>query len=149
MHSFKDNAGRSWNVVVNAATVKRVRERIGVNLVDILGGDLLQRLITDPIALADVVFAVCEPDMKKANVTSEAFGEAMAGDSIDEATKALLEAFSDFLPTTEARANLARAVDVIYRMMGRVQEAVAAKLEGVDVDRAISEISGRSPRQGE
>ena len=34
MKTFKDNADRSWTIEVNVATVKRVRDLVGVDLLE-------------------------------------------------------------------------------------------------------------------
>ena len=39
MKTFTDTAGRAWDVVVNVDTIKRVRDLLGVNLLDIVEPD--------------------------------------------------------------------------------------------------------------
>jgi hypothetical protein len=61
MRTFKDNAGRTWSLTLSVWTVKKVRDLLGVDLLD-LGGEsatgssdkkpgLLFRLIADPVLL--------------------------------------------------------------------------------------------------
>ena len=54
MRQFKDNAGRDWNLAVNVAGIKRLRDLLDVDLMQVIEGDLLQRLYADPILLVDV-----------------------------------------------------------------------------------------------
>ena len=59
MPSFKDTHGREWLVTLNVAHVKRVRERLGINLADLQEGNLLSRL-ADPVTLVDVLFVLVQ-----------------------------------------------------------------------------------------
>ena len=93
MRTFKDNAGRTWSLTLSVWTVKKVRDLLGVDLLD-LGGEsasaqkpgLLFRLISDPVLLVDVLYVVCKDQADSASVTDEQFGRAMGGDAIDAAT---------------------------------------------------------------
>lgn len=98
MHAFKDKLGRDWSVVVDLNTVKRVRGLLSVNLLDVVGGDLLKQLATDPEMLANVVYAVCKPEADAKGVSDEQFGAGLVGDAIALATDALLEELADFFP---------------------------------------------------
>ena len=98
MKTFKDNAGRTWTVDVNIATVKRVKSLLKVDLTDAVEGKLLDRFILDPILLCDVIYVICKPEADKEKITDEQFGQAMAGDAIEHATEALLEELINFFP---------------------------------------------------
>lgn len=111
MKSFTDNLGRAWTLVVNVATIKRVRALCGVDLNSIIEVEdgkpttkLLERLSTDPVLLVDVLYAVCKPECDSKNVTDEDFGAAMAGDAIENATAALLDEVIDFFPAAKRLA---------------------------------------------
>lgn len=111
MKSFTDNLGRAWTLVVNVATIKRVRALCGVDLNSIIEVEdgkpttkLLERLSTDPVLLVDVLYAVCKPECDSKNVSDEDFGAAMAGDAIENATSALLDEVIDFFPAAKRLA---------------------------------------------
>lgn len=111
MKSFTDNLGRAWTLVVNVATIKRVRALCGVDLNSIIEVEdgkpttkLLERLSTDPVLLVDVLYAVCKSECDSKNVTDEDFGAAMAGDAIENATAALLDEVIDFFPAAKRLA---------------------------------------------
>jgi len=53
--TFTDNSERLWNVEINVAAVKRVRDLAGVDLLEIVEGKLIERLIRDPILLCEIV----------------------------------------------------------------------------------------------
>jgi hypothetical protein len=95
--SFTDNSGRTWELMIDVPTLRRVKQITGVNLSSILkpgGSDAL----TDPVTLADVLYVVCQPAADAANVSDEDFGRSLRGDAIDAAGTALLEAVADFMP---------------------------------------------------
>jgi hypothetical protein len=111
MKTFQDKNGRTWTITINVGAMKRVRVLCGVDLFNIVElddkqnpkTDLLDRLSSDPILLVDVIYAVCKDEADKNNISDEAFGCAMSGDSIDAATDALLDEIVDFFPTAKRR----------------------------------------------
>lgn len=109
MKTFRDNKRRVWTLEVNVAAIKRVRGLCKVDLNSIVEVDsenrptahLLEQLSSDPVLLVDVLYAICKPDADKQGVTDEEFGEAMAGDAIEQATEALLDEIVDFFPSAK------------------------------------------------
>lgn len=128
MESFKDNKDRSWDVDVTVATIKRVRARLDVDLLDVDDGELIRRLITDPILLVDIIYVVCEPQARDRNVSDEDFGEALAGDAIAGATKALLDSLVSFSPSPKDRDAMSRVMQATWDLMDRARDSVQAKL---------------------
>jgi hypothetical protein len=108
MAKFKDNQNREWVVEITVATIKRVRSLLGVDLLQIAEGKLTDAILSDPVMLVDVLYAVCKPEAEAGGVSDEDFGRAMAGDAIDSATQALLEALASFFPSR--RGELLRRV---------------------------------------
>jgi len=150
--TFTDNAGRVWTVAINVNAIKRVRALANVNLLEVIEGTLLERLIRDPVLLCDVVYAVCKPEADKIGVSDEEFGQAMAGDAIDQATKTLLEELVGFSPSRQARINLQRILETTWRVMNKAHEAVAARIDSGEIERAAEQLlatssssSGSSP----
>lgn len=144
MKTFIDNAERTWSLSVNVAAIKRVRAFCDINLLDIITLDsenkpdagLLERLSSDPVLLVDVLYAVCKPEADARNVSDEAFGQAMSGDSIELATRALLEEIVDFFPQGKRRV-----FQKVLTATRRFEEATAKKLQELmdsgEIDRAL------------
>jgi biotin synthase-related radical SAM superfamily protein len=150
--TFKDNKGREWKIEVTVATIKRVRDLLEVDLLELLEGKLIERLIRDPVLLCNVVYAVCRPQAEAEQITDEDFGAAMAGDAIDNATKALLEELVNFSPSPKDRANLIQVLETTWAAMDRARELIAEKIAGGEVTKAIEQAlaelgpsSGSSP----
>jgi len=137
MRSFKDNAGRQWSVEINVATLKRVRGLTGTDLMQVIEGTLIEKLIRDPVLLCDVVYAICKPeaDTRTPPVSDEEFGRAMAGDAIEAATTAVLEELVGFCPSPRDRANLGRVLQAMKKVMERARDLVEKKLDGGELDR--------------
>jgi len=155
MKTFKDNEGRSWNVSVNVAAMKRVKTLLNLNLMDAVESDLIQRLATDPMLLCDVIYAICKPDADKRNVSDEQFGQSMAGDVIEHATVALLEELVDFFPDAK-RQVLRKAVEKFKKVQTRAVETADKYLDSPifekrieDALKNITDFSGNLPESSE
>ena len=137
MRSFKDNAGRQWSVEINVAALKRVRGLTGTDLMQVIEGTLIEKLIRDPVLLCDVVYAICKPeaDTRTPPVSDEEFGKAMAGDAIEAATTAVLEELVSFCPSPRDRANLGRVLQATTKVMERARDLVQKKLDSGELDR--------------
>jgi len=136
MKTFKDNASREWTVEINVAALKRVKSLTDVDLLGVLDGTLIERLIGDPVLLCDVVYAVCKPQADEREVSDEDFGRAMAGNAIEHATGALLEELVSFCPSPRDRANLGRVLKATRDVMDKARDIVEARLESGELERA-------------
>jgi hypothetical protein len=148
MQSFKDNQGRQWSVEINVTAIKRVRGLTGEDLMQVIEGTLIEKLIRDPVLLCDVVYATCKPEADARNVSDEEFGKAMAGDAIEAATTAVLEELVGFCPSPRDRANLGRVLQATRKVMERARDLVEKKLDSGELDRLadrlLSEGSGEA-----
>ena len=155
MKTFTDNMGRTWTLVVNVATIKRVRALCGVDLNSIVevedgkpSAKLLERLSGDPVLLVDVLYAVCRPECEQKGVSDEDFGAAMAGDAVEQATDALLDEVIDFFPAAK-RAAFQRILSASRRFGEAARQRMEAMLaDGKFEERLVSELerlTGLSP----
>lgn len=147
MKTFTDNAGRTWTVAINIDAIKRVRALLDVDLLEIVDGKLVERLIRDPVLLCDVVYVLCKPEADAQGVSDEQFGQAMAGDVIEHATRAVLEELVDFSPSPRDRATLGRVLKTTYAVMDRARDMIDARLDSGELDRVIEQAlqtAGRS-----
>ena len=136
MKSFNDNAGRTWTVQINVDAIKRVRDLVNVNLLEVVDGKLLERLISDPILLCDVIYALCKVDADQKNISDVDFGRAMGGDAIETATTALLEELVDFFPPAR-RKLLAKALGKLRALEIAAIKAVDAKLDSAELEQRM------------
>jgi len=144
MMTFNDNAGRSWTVAMNVWALKRVRDSLGVDLLDLGDADgkpedqLLYRLVADPVLLVDVLYVACKPEADERQVGDEDFGKAMAGDAIDHATKALLEEIADFIPNPRDRARARKVIEATWTMIDRAQDVLDGRVDA-DLEKGMAE----------
>ena len=59
---------------------------------------------TDPVMLADIIYAICKPQADEKNITDEQFGGLLNGNAIAEATEAFIEELIDFFPPAKQGA---------------------------------------------
>mgnify|MGYP001318999647 CR=1 FL=1 len=118
---FDDNNNRRWHVSVNVASIKRVKALLGVDLLAITDGNLLERIIGDPVQLCDILYALCQPQAQLDEVTDEQFGQGLCGDSIEHATTALLESLADFFPSGKRQ--------VLHKALAKIREVEAKAIE--------------------
>ena len=136
MRNFIDSSGRVWVVDVSVTTIKRVRTLTGVNLLDVIQGELIEQLSSDPILLADCLYAVCQPQAVREGVSDEAFGQSLAGDVIDRATTALLEGLIEFFPEPKRRL-LEKATAKYRQVQTQALALVEAKLDSPELEAKI------------
>ena len=143
--SFTDSLGRAWTLVVNVATIKRVRALCGVDLNTIVevedgkpSAKLLEKLSSDPVLLVDVLYAVCKPECDQRNVSDEDFGAAMAGDAVEQATDALLDEVIDFFPEAKRKV-FQKILGASRRFEAKSKEALATLLNDPEFDAKIDQ----------
>lgn len=148
MKTFLDNAGRTWTVTVNVDAIRRVRGLIQVDLLEVIEGKLLERLLADPILLCDVIYCLCKPEADAQGVADSDFGRAMAGDAIDGATTALLEELVGFFPQ-EKRRVLSKAMAKLRNLQTAALQVVEARLDSPELEarlrQQLGSLSGSAP----
>lgn len=113
MRIFKDKNGQDWQIVLNVHQMKRIRAALGIDLVNVITldkegvvkVDMIDRIANDPCLLVDILWVLVEEQAKAINVTDEQFGAALAGESIENATKAFLDELVDFSPERNASSS--------------------------------------------
>jgi hypothetical protein len=147
MKTFNDNAGRTWTVTINVDAIKRVKSLLSVNLLEAVEGKLLERLVSDPVLLCDVIYAVCKPEADAKGVSDEDFGRSMAGDAIDLATTALLEELVDFFPQQRRRL-LRKALEKLRKLESMALTAAETRLDSPELERQMQELLAPSKVEG-
>lgn len=136
MHTFSDNAGRTWTIVIHVAAIKRVRGLLNVDLYKLVddGFKSLGELLGDPVRLVDVLYVLCQDEAHARHVSDEEFGRAMYGDAIHQATEAFLEELIDFFPDPKGRNSLRKIVDESRKVRRRLMDRVEQVLASFDAD---------------
>lgn len=101
MRTFKDRNEDEWKFDLNITSMEHVQQQLGVNMM--LDDRLLLTLGESPILLRDVLFVLCKEQADERTVTLEDFGKALSGNSIMDATTALMGELVDFCPSPARR----------------------------------------------
>lgn len=145
MHTFADTQGRTWTVTINVDVIRRVRSLLNINLLEAIEGRLLERLITDPVLLCDILFVVIQPEAIAKVVSDEDFGRSLGGDVLDLATTALLEELVDFFPSAK-RTVFRKALIKLKQLETLAIETATQRLESSELEeRMKAAISGTQP----
>ena len=159
MRTFKDNKGRTWEIALNVWQMKRLRDTLGIDLVNVIGTsadgsvrvDTIDRIASDPCLLVDILWVCVEEEAKAAGVTDEQFGRSLAGDAIEDATRAFLDELVDFFPGAK-RLFLKKAVELSRKYAGEMTVALEKALEDPELERRVEESmrsSASSPASSE
>lgn len=129
MSTFKTADGLEWQVAVNVATVKRVRELAGVNLLGLVGDQkAVGELFADDVKFCEVLCAVIRPQLEAAGKSDDDFFGAIDGQVIEAAAEALLREIVNFFQEPR-RTLLKKAMDKYQTAYRKVREEGAAAAE--------------------
>ena len=133
MRTFKDNTGREWQIALSIGSAKRIKDALGIDLLDPSG---VQRLADSPYDVANTLFVLCQEQATAAGISDEQFGGKLSGDSIDDATDALMLEIVDFFPKRQREA-----LRTLLAKLGTAKDAAAnlatTKVNSPQMDQAI------------
>ena len=146
MHIFTDNKGRKWDIVLNVNQMKRVRAVLGIDLVNVITldakgevkVDLIDRIANDPCLLVDILCVLTEKQAASLGVSDIQFGESLAGDAIEEATKAFLDELVDFFPGAK-RLFLQKAVTLARKYTLEMTSALEKALSNPELEKRVAQ----------
>lgn len=128
MKIWTDNKGRQWRVSVTVATIKRVRDLTGIDLMGICDGTLVAKLAGDPIALVDVLYAVVHPQAMENKVDDNEFADGIGGDCIQAGLDALMTELIDFFPAPK-KSVFARVWEGLKQVEAKAVNQAMSKVE--------------------
>jgi hypothetical protein len=144
----RDAKGGTWDIIINVSSMRRVRDLVGVNLMDVAGGEILNNLSKDPVLFVDVLYAILKPQAEAKKITDEEFGESLNGDALDEASKELVEGLISFFP--RAKGNVMRlAAERMETLTAMMLEQAEKNLSNLDLDSLAGSGSIDSPESVE
>lgn len=133
MASFRDNAGRTWTIVVNFATACRIEDEAGVDIRKIFDQRSEDHArIQRPSSMFRTICAAIRDEMNARGVTEDDIGRAMDGDAIAAAEVAVHEAAIDFFPKSMREKILTAYRNQIRIGMQVAEMSLDQALSGVD-----------------
>lgn len=134
MHTFTDNAGNVWSIVVNVTAIKRVRGLLGIDLYALVddGCKPLGKLVSDPVQLCDVLYVLCKDEADSRKITDEDFGRALYGDVLGQAADALISELFCFFPEERTRESLKKVVQASRKVRDHLLDHVTTQIDQID-----------------
>lgn len=163
MQTVKDNEGRPWMIQISLAAVGRIAELVKVDRevavsrpdgsvgkatesvpfqVDHPGmfGETLGTLRSNFLALGETAYAVCKPQADEKKITREQFLDGLAGDSLEEIRKAILDELLAFFPPS-VRGTLRILRAKFEEVSEALLETAEQQLASVDPKSAATSLS--------
>jgi hypothetical protein len=134
---YELTVNRTWSTAISVNAIRRVKELVGINLLEVFDGEMLAPLADDPVLLVNTLYAVCKPQADERDVSDEAFGELLVGDTIELAAAALVRGIADFFPK-DRRAVLDRLWAATRRTRSEAIQMATDKLDSPLVEQAIT-----------
>lgn len=128
---FTDTLNRRWTTTVNLATLRRVKDLTGVDLLSEIQLANLPAFVSDVLRVASVVYAVIKPQTDQAHLSEEQFYEALDDGKLSEAFSALMAGVAFFFPPAQ-RQILLRILDAIDQQYSRRDQQLASMLPELD-----------------
>ena len=129
MKIWKDAEGHSYETKITVAEIRDVKTELGINLMDIATGDLLQRISEDVILLCDILYVINRSQAKEYGIDDVQFGRNLYGDALEEATRAFMEEMINFFPNQRTRQLLTKAMTKGQERMDKALDLAEKSLE--------------------
>lgn len=89
MHTFKDANGKEWSIHLDVTVTRKIRSSTNVDL-HMLDKDSITRLTTNDETLVDVLYVICEDQIKAEGLDAKGFACCLIGETLDDACDALM-----------------------------------------------------------
>lgn len=129
MKIWKDAEGHAYETKITVAEIRDVKTELGINLMDIATGDLLQRISEDVILLCDILYVINRSQAKEYGIDDVQFGRNLYGDALEEATRAFMEEMINFFPNQRTRQLLTKAMTKGQERMDKALDLAEKTLE--------------------
>ncbi len=144
MKVFKDNTGRSWEVLITISTVKRIKGMIDIDILDVnKKGNIFDKVADDPVFLCDLLYVVCKPQADQLKVTDIQFGECMGGAAIEDGTIAFMEELTGFFPKAKRRA-LRKVLEKQEEANGIASEKAIQQMDSMDIAAKVDKVIAKA-----
>ena len=129
MKIWKDAEGHAYETKITVAEIRDVKTELGINLMDIATGDLLQKISEDVILLCDILYVINRSQAKEYGIDDVQFGRNLYGDALEEATRAFMEEMINFFPHQRTRQMLTKAMTKGQERMDKALDLAEKSLE--------------------
>lgn len=137
MATWKDKNGKEWNCEITIKTLKQIKQRLGIDLLELQ--ESIKKLIANKYLLCNVLYLAHEDICKQLNITDEDFGGLLVGDTIDDATKALIDSLISFFPVQQ-REMLAKITNKREQVMAAIYQKMGQEIDNLPMEKVVEEI---------
>jgi hypothetical protein len=138
---FTDAKGDKWVVEITIGTIRRIKRSLNADFGNPLVGNPapLTRFHLDIAFIVDVIFVVCEDELKSRGITDLEFAERFSGDASYTAYIAFLEALGDFFQQAR-RPEVTIAIQKMQEKVAKAVEMAAATVQSPEFDQEIDAV---------
>ena len=129
MKIWKDAEGHAYETKITVAEIRDVKTELGINLMDIATGDLLQKISEDVILLCDILYVINRSQAKEYGINDVQFGRNLYGDALEDATRAFMGELINFFPNQRTRALLTKAMTMGQERMDKALDIAEKELD--------------------
>lgn len=104
--TFKDSAGREYDLKISLAAAMKLEADFGINLRDHFSGQLYEQITDSTAKLLNVVAVLAAKSFELHGLTVQQFADALDGDAVAAMQAALQAAIVDFSPPVARPAML-------------------------------------------
>ena len=137
MHTFTDTAGRIWTLSLTLGSAIRVKDTLGIDLLQPevgdsdSGGPLLTRLGTDEMLLGEVICCLLAPQIEAHQITEQQVRDSFDGGTLLAAQRAFYAELVDFFQG-RGRGDRAKAVAAQASLIETAVKAIETRIEAID-----------------
>lgn len=147
MKTFKDTKNRTWEVVINYGSIKRIKDLLGVNILDLIYLDdetnldvsLLNKYAEDIILLIDTLYCICKPQADALGISDVEFGESFSGEEAGKALNALVEETINFFQEPK-RTLLTKIYTKVNNKETEIQQKAMEVLESQEFENKLDSL---------
>lgn len=118
---FKDRRGTEWVVILNHGMIEDINEHTSTQIDQLLKKpeEFVRLLFLDPKRIVEMLYFICEEQIKERKLEPRDFGRLLDRDAIDNAVNAFLAALVIFYQRASAGKALAERLPAILSKMDR------------------------------
>ena len=123
---FYDSQGRQFNIVIDVPTMKRIRDKTGVQLSSITdeSSGTGEQIRKDAVLAAEILTAAITPQLEQMRIPPDEYLAQLRFDDIDKGITAIIESYVDFLPEKHQ--------DLFKKAISKSKEKIQSKREELD-----------------
>lgn len=135
---YTDLNGHEWHIRITVADLERVKaECDGIDLLDLVDpeSEATARL-ANVYNLAAVLWTLLRPEAERRGISPEEYASGLAGDALNAAKDAMLEALAGFFPDPQRR----RMLRQVWRLMREADATLTQAVQNA-LNNALAELS--------